>query len=293
MAEITVRRTGELVRGVFRLLLDAPDGMHVQEILARLRQIVPPTPFEASEYPHRPGVVRYDKIVRFSTIAPVKAGWLVKAGGVWTLTEEGVAAFERFQDPEDFKRASSTAYRAWRSATNELEPEEDIAEEPPAGMTLEEAEEAALDQIRSHIERISPYAFQDLIAALIEAMGYHVSWVAPPGPDRGIDIVASSDPLGVSDPRIKVQVKHRSVTADVGDLRSFWAVLGTHDVGIFVSTGGFTRDAQAEARGHETRRITLLDLSKVLELWIENYDRIDERRRALLPLRPVHFLAAE
>ena len=38
-------------------------------------------------------------------------------------------------------------------------------------------------------------------------MGYHVAWVAPPGKDRGIDILAWSDPLGTRPPRIKIQVK--------------------------------------------------------------------------------------
>lgn len=294
MAEITVRRRGELTRGVFGILLDHPEGLVAREVLARLRQVVPPTPFEASEYPNLPGVERYGKIVRFGTIAPVKAGWLVKNRGVWTLTEAGIEAHARITDPEEFTRALRTAYRQWRRNRVEPDPDEDgEPEEPSAGITLEEAEEAALEQIRDHVAQISPYDFQDLIAGLIEATGYHVSWVAPPGPDRGIDIVASGDQLGIAEPRVKVQVKHRTSTADVGDLRSFWAVLGTNDVGIFVSTGGFTRDAQFEARGHETRRITLLDLDRVLELWIANYNRIDERRRALLPLRPVHFLATE
>lgn len=294
MAEITVRRRGELTRGVFGVLVEHPDGLAAKEVLVRLREVVPPTPFEASEYPNLPGVERYGKIVRFGTIAPVKAGWLVKSRGVWTLTEAGIEAYGRITDPEEFTRALRAAYRQWRRSSVEPDDEgEGEPAEPSAGVTLEEAEEAALEQIRAHVAQISPYDFQDLIAGLIEATGYHVSWVAPPGPDRGIDIVASGDQLGIAEPRVKVQVKHRTSTADVSDLRSFWAVLGTNDVGIFVSTGGFTRDAQFEARGHETRRITLLDLDRVLELWIGNYDKIDERRRALLPLRPVHFLAIE
>lgn len=292
VAEITVRRRGELTRGVFGVLLDHPEGLAAKEVLARLRETVPPTPFEASEYSNLPGVERYGKIVRFGTIAPVKAGWLVKSRGIWTLTEAGIEAYNRITDPEEFTQALRAAYRQWRRNSTEPDEEGDgEAEEPTAGVTLEEAEEAALEQIRAHIAQISPYDFQDLIAGLIEATGYHVSWVAPPGPDRGVDIVASGDQLGIAEPRVKVQVKHRASTADVSDLRSFWAVLGTNDVGIFVSTGGFTRDAQFEARGHETRRLTLLDLDRVLELWIANYDKIDERRRALLPLRPIHFLA--
>ena len=68
---------------------------------------------------------------------------------------------------------------------------------------------------------------------------------------------------------------------------------GAHDVGIFVSTGGFTKDARTEARSHETRRLTLLDLNETLQLWIDNYDGIDQQRRRLLPLRPVFFLATD
>ena len=85
-------------------------------------------------------------------------------------------------------------------------------------------------------------------------MGYHVSWNAPPGPDKGIDILAHNDPLGTSTPRIKVQVKRRADKISVDGLRSFMAVLGEQDVGIFVSTGGFTSEAESEARTKENRK---------------------------------------
>src|SRR5439155_16866567 len=125
-------------------------------------------------------------------------------------------------------------------------------EEVTVESSLEEAEEAAYAEIKAHVDRMAPYDFQTLVAAMIEAMGYNVHWIAPPGPDRGIDIIAGSDQLGIEDPRIKVQVKHRGGSAtDVGDLRAFMAVLGSRDVGIYVSTGGFTRDALTEARTHE------------------------------------------
>ena len=46
MAEITRRRSGELVRGVFQILLDVPDGLRAKDVLQRLPQVVPPTEFE-------------------------------------------------------------------------------------------------------------------------------------------------------------------------------------------------------------------------------------------------------
>jgi restriction system protein len=78
MAEITRRRQGELVRGVFSILKEHPEGLPAAETLRQLEALVRPTPFEDSTYPKNPNVRRYEKIVRFSTIGPVKAGWLVK-----------------------------------------------------------------------------------------------------------------------------------------------------------------------------------------------------------------------
>lgn len=291
MAEISVRRTGELLRGVFQILLQHSEGLPAKEVIAELKKLVPPTPFEASEYPDRPGVVRYDKIVRFYTINCVKAGWLVK-DGAWTVTQAGVEAFTQLKDPEEFSRAAGAAYRDWRRRSSDVVQADEVLEvEPPPEVTLEEAQDAAFDQIRAHVGQIPPYEFQDLVAALLRAMGYHVSWVAPPGKDGGMDIVATEDPLGIHGPRIKVQVKHRNETADVGDLRAFSAVLGAYDVGIFVSRTGFTRDAEAETRAQESRRLTLLDLRALLDLWTQHYDQIEPSKRSLLPLKAVFFLA--
>ncbi len=144
---------------------------------------------------------------------------------------------------------------------------EDIAEgAPDATSTMEEAEEAAWSEVERYLQTMNPYDFQALVAALLRAMGYHVSWVAPPGPDKGIDILAHTDPLGVSVPRIKVQVKRREEKVNAEGLRSFLAVLGEQDVGIFVSTGGFTGEAESEVRTQEKRRVTLLDLEKLFDL---------------------------
>ena len=123
--------------------------------------------------------------------------------------------------------------------------------------TIEEAEENAWEQIQEFLYKISPYDFQDLVADLLLAMGYNVSWVAPPGKDQGIDIIAYTDPLGAKPPRIKVQVKRREQAVSVGDLRSFLAVLGSDELGVFVSSGGFSRDAEIEARTQERRKIYL------------------------------------
>ena len=120
-------------------------------------------------------------------------------------------------------------------------------------------------------------------------MGYHVAWVAPPGPDGGVDVIAQSDPLGISGPRIKVQVK-RSGRMSVKEIRSFLAVVADGDVGLFVSAGGFTKDAEDEVRNREKRRTMLVDLRRLIDLWVEHYQKIPEESPRLLPLKPVWFL---
>jgi restriction system protein len=70
------------------------------------------------------------------------------------------------------------------------------------------------------------------------------------------------------------------------------ALLGNQDVGIFIATGGFTREAQREVRSQENRRISLIDLQRFFDLWIEHYTAVQEEEdRQRLPLTAVHFLA--
>ena len=292
MAEITRRRQGEMTQALFRVLADAPDGLAAREAIDRVENVLERTPFEDSEYPNRPGVRRFPTILRFTTIWLVKAGWLVKGRGAWSITEEGIRALSRFADPEDLFREAVRLYDQWRAEQPEpIEPEKETGFSPDT--ILEEAVEAAWAQIESHLTTMSPYDFQRLVAGLLEAMNYHVQWVAPPGPDQGIDIVASADPLGAAASRLKIQVKRRADRINVEGLRAFLAVLGDEDIGIFVSAGGFTRDAEKEARTQERRRITLVNLDRLVSLWVENYDHLDESARQLLPLRPVHFLAPQ
>jgi restriction system protein len=63
------------------------------------------------------------------------------------------------------------------------------------------------------------------------------------------------------------------------------------DVGLFVCTGGFTRDAADEARTQEKRRVTLIDLDQLFELWVQHYEKLSDEARQRLPLKPIHFLA--
>jgi len=204
---------------------------------------------------------------------------------------------KKFQDAESLFNESARLYRAWKKDQpegGETEGGETEGGEGPDSTTLEEAEEAAWAEISDFLSDINPYDFQNIVAGLLKGMGYHVAWVSPPGPDKGIDVLAHTDPLGVEGPRIKVQVKRTpdsKVSAE--SLRAFMSTLGENDVGLFVASGGFTRNTEKEAREQEKRKITLLDLQDLFDLWVEHYDSIPDAERSLLPLRFVPFLAPD
>lgn len=290
-------RRGQIKQSVLRVLAEA-GPMPAAEAVKAARDQLTPSEHELGSYPSQPGVPRIDTMIRYGTIGPAKAGWLIKERGVWEITLEGRVALEKFPDPEALNEEASRAYRRWKLGQSDVDAiEADLEDDLEGGsavavLALEGAQEAALKEIREHLGSIPPYDFQKLVAALLRAMGYFVPWVAPAGKDGGVDIVAFTDALGATGPRIKVQVKrHSTGKISAVDLRAFLAVLGQQDVGIYVTTSDFTSDAMAEARQQETRRVTLIGLTDLLELWSEHYPKIEEADRSLLPLQPVYFLA--
>jgi restriction system protein len=296
MPGVARRRAGELLRTLFEILLQHPEGLRARDAVQATASHLTLTEWEQGEF--ESGGWRFDKILRWSTVDCVKAGWLVKNKGQWSVTDEGRKAYETIRDPEAFARRALELYNQWRkdqpaAEADEGEDSDDGTSGKEVSVTFEQAEEQSWSEIADRLHAMPPYEFQELVASLLRAMGYHVGWIAPPGKDGGIDILAMRDPLGTRPPRIKVQVKRQVSKVSVDGLRSFMALLGDDDVGLFVAAGGFTRDAEDESRTQEKRKITLVDLERLFDLWVEFYDKLDEPSRRRLPLRPIYFLAPE
>lgn len=296
MADITGRRVGEVLRKLFEILRMHPDGMRAKDALSELAAAVTMTEYERGNYDS--GGRRFEKIVRFATVDCAKAGWLSKNKGIWSLTEAGSSAYDQLRDPETFYRRAQALYKEWRATQLDVsgggeEVGQEGVDSKSASITYEQAEEQSWAEIDHYLRQMPPYEFQGLVASLLQAMGYHVSWIAPPGKDGGIDIVALIDPLGTRPPRIKVQVKRQGAAVAVDGVRSFIAVLGDEDVGLYVSLGGFTKDAAEEARRQESRRVTLIDLEQLFDLWVDHYPKLTDDARRRLPLKPIYFLAPE
>lgn len=164
--------------------------------------------------------------------------------------------------------------------------------EADAGVTVERTDEEmislAIEAIKDRIAELSWPDMQELVAGLLRAMGYKTN-VSPPGPDRGKDIVASPDGFGFQDPRIIVEVKHRR-TERMGsqEIRSFVGGRHPQDKGLYVSTGGFSKEAYYEAE-RANIPLTLMDFESLVEAILEYYSSFDEETKQLLPLRRIYW----
>ncbi len=295
MAKMPIERIGQIVKAVLVELRDLEEPTRLRVLLELAEPKLSLTDHEKATL-EVSGYIRWHTIVHFYSIDCVKAGYLTKSGGRWSLTDQGKAALEA--PAGDFIRSAQAKYRAWRRAhprkksDSSEEEDEENAEEIVRQISYDQAVEHAGEGIEAHVFSLGPYDFQKLVAELLRGMGYHVRFVAPPGPDGGIDIAAYSDPLGTTSPRIRAQVKHRRDNkVTVKEVRELEGVLRkADDIGLIVSSGGFSSEALREIQV-STKHIETMDLDRLITLWQQHYDEIREQGKALLPLVKVHFLA--
>lgn len=164
-----------------------------------------------------------------------------------------------------------------------------------------EAEEAPLDlagysrdQIQSFIGRqFHGHALADLVAAILDAQGYQ-TFVSPPGPDGGVDIIAGTGAMGFDQPRLCVQVKSGAQPVGVDILRQLQGVLHDFDAqhGLLVSWGGFRESVYREAR-RLFFQVRLWDGGTLVDELLACYGRLPEDLRAELPLKRIWTLVQE
>ena len=167
---------------------------------------------------------------------------------------------------------------------NEAAPDAEGSEAEVRAEVIEKADEFIEDAINA----LAWEQMQDLVAGILRSMGYRTT-VAAPGADRGVDIFASPDGLGLQEPRIFVEVKHRNqTTMGAEKIRAFLGGRKPGDKCLYVSTGSFTKEARYEAE-RASVPTTLIDLQDLRKLLVENYEKLDAETRALVPLKKLYW----
>jgi restriction system protein len=282
MVELPAWRMGEFLRIVLLFLWNKPEGASTREILTHISHSTSLTGQETAPFPSAPDFPVYEILVRAAMTAVAKAGWLARTNFKWTITGEGRLVCRDFGNAQEFYTESQKIIEVWRQ------------NRPAAMLAIEDAEEKAWTEVRQYLLGLGQAEFKSLVTDLLESMDYHILWTAPPEKERGsIDLLASQDPLGVGQPRMVVHVKHQGQAVTAEGMKATLSSLGRNDVGLVISSGGFTRDARDLIRTQPIHEIALIDLERFFTLWLEYYGKLSQPARQRLPVRAVHFLALE
>lgn len=259
--------------------------------------------FRVELTPGKP-VVTYDSARRVYHLGQITGDYVYYANPEPELTHRRAVSWQKEIRRDDLSAESknslgaiSTIFCVSPSASEEIlsggrreaissdgAPSEQIEEES----IRQDTEQRALEFLQDRLSKLTWNEMQELVAGLLRAMGYKTK-VSPAGPDRGRDIVASPDGFGFQQPRIIVEVKHRRNDAmGAPEIRSFVGGLRQHDNGLYVSTGGFSREARYEA-DRSNQNLTLMDSDELGRAILDHYDAMDSEARALLPMKKIYW----
>ena len=167
-------------------------------------------------------------------------------------------------------------------------------EEEPEGEEPVDLERLGRDEIAKLImAKFKGHGLANLVDGILRAQGY-TTYVSPPGPDKGVDILAASGPLGFGQPRICVQVKSGDSAVDrptldqlIGTMQNVQA-----EQGLFVSWGGFKSSVDKEVAA-QFFRVRLWNQDTLIEELLKHYNELDEDLRADLPLKRIWTVAEQ
>lgn len=150
-------------------------------------------------------------------------------------------------------------------------------------MLIENSKEILKDFIQS----LDPDEMEELVKEILNAMGY-IAQRTKKGADRGVDVFASKDGLGLEEPRIFAEVKHRKGSMSSQEIRAFTGGRKSTDKCLYISTGGFSKDAKYEAERSNVP-LKLLDIDDLANLITLHYDKFSAEGKILLPLKKVYL----
>jgi restriction system protein len=272
-------RTGELLRIVFSFLWNRNQGASIGEILTFIAKSGMLTADEMAPFPTMPSLSNYEIQVRSAMTAVARSGWLVKDKSRWYVTEEGRQVCKDFSSAQDFYNESQKHYLEW------------LSRRPSYQIAFDSAEDSARNQIHQYLLDLSQQTFRALVRYLLEAIEYHIAWVAPLSKEKGfVDMVAFPDPLGLKRPRVIVYIKHNEQALSVDGLTAPMSSMRPGDALLIVCSGGFTQDAKDLIAKQSQKNVLLVDLEKFCELWIEHYGKLKQDAHKIFPLQAIHFL---
>ena len=194
------------------------------------------------------------------------------ARGVWAVTDRG----RSMSEPE-----MRAATKAWRDSFRERR----LARRASQAAAAEGAEEEAeadgdwKDQLIARLLQLPPDGFERLAQRILREAGFVNVTVTGKSGDGGIDGAGTYRLSLVSFP-VYFQCKRYKGSVTPGVVRDFrGAMAGRGEKGLLITTGSFTRDAQAEATRDGAPPVELIDGDRLCDLLKEFRLGVDVRER--------------
>jgi restriction system protein len=181
------------------------------------------------------------------------------ARGVWAVTDRG-----RSVNEQEMRAAT----KAWRDSGRErrLARRASQAAEAGGGEEETEAEGEWKDQLIARLIQLPPDGFERLSQRILREAGFINVTVTGKSGDGGIDGAGTYRLSLVSFP-VYFQCKRYKGSVTPGVVRDFrGAMAGRGEKGLLITTGSFTRDAQAEATRDGAPPVELIDGDRLCDL---------------------------
>lgn len=147
--------------------------------------------------------------------------------------------------------------------------------------------ELAEEAVREKLTKMGHIEFQRFVGAVFKAAGFTELYnSAGMGSDGGVDIILAKNPLGAGE-RIIVQVKHTGEPVSQPDLQKLLGTLKGNEYGLMVSLSGVKSTGLKYWRDNRDRLIRPMDAADLIQVLQDNYDRLQNEEKALLPLKRV------
>ena len=233
------------------------------------------------------GNTRWRSIFAFASVGLVKGGYVTKARGVWTITEEGRLVLARPYDGPAFLAELNRRYDVWKASQLDadgrsvaLQFEDPVhqgaVEAPEDRMSdiLRTAHESLAAELVENIKQCEPAFFERLVLDLLLKMGYgrrreDAGRTVGQTGDGGVDGIINEDPLGLD--TIYLQAKRWEGSVGEGPIRDFIGALDIKGVkkGVFLTTSYFTPAAKAAVDGiRSDKKVVLIDGAHLAALMI-------------------------
>lgn len=126
------------------------------------------------------------------------------------------------------------------------------------------------EALHEKLRKMSPTAFEHLIAQLLSEIGYEDVEVTGRTGDGGIDAIARLSADGVTDVATAIQAKRWSHNVGGSVVREMRGSLMVDQRGLIMTTAEFTKDARDEAKAPGKQPVSLVNGEKLIDLLVKH-----------------------